>query len=177
MMMPNCVDKHSYSFSGDILMRTSWTKLLAVLTVCSATTLGACAMDDASSGDDATGRDGTVDSDAITRSGAANSSEGEQALIVSQAGIIVNLSVRQWQTDLRAWQMAFMRCRPSVTVDGVFGSMTTTATECFQSNNGINPLTPDGVVGCQTFVTMCIALQFMVRPDLESASNCGGMCN
>lgn len=35
-------------------MRTSWTKLLAVLTLGSTTTLCACAMDDANSGDDTT---------------------------------------------------------------------------------------------------------------------------
>lgn len=36
-------------------MLTSWTKLLAVLTLCSTSTLGACAIDDANSGDDTTG--------------------------------------------------------------------------------------------------------------------------
>jgi hypothetical protein len=36
-------------------MLTSWTKLLAVLTLGSTITLGACAMDDANSGDDTTG--------------------------------------------------------------------------------------------------------------------------
>jgi hypothetical protein len=35
-----------------MLMLTSWTKLLAVLTLGSTITLGACAMDDANSGDD-----------------------------------------------------------------------------------------------------------------------------
>jgi hypothetical protein len=53
--VPNCIDKHSHSFSGDMLMLTSWTKLLAVLTLGSTITLGACAMDDANSSDDTTG--------------------------------------------------------------------------------------------------------------------------
>ena len=51
-------------------MLTSWTKLLAVLTLCSTTSLGACKVNDANSGDDTTGRDGIVSS-AVTSDGAA----------------------------------------------------------------------------------------------------------
>lgn len=150
-------------------MLTSWTKLLAVLTLCSTATLGACAMDDANRGDGATGRDSTVNSDAVASVGAAHGSEGEQISIVNPDGIIVNISVTQWQTDLRTWQMTFERCRPSVTVDGVFGPMTTTATECFQRFCHVDP---DGVVGTNTLDAMCGELDFMQRTDLFNASHC-----
>jgi hypothetical protein len=150
-------------------MFTSWTKLLAVLTLCSTATLGACAMDDASSGGDITGRDDTVTSDAVTSDGAANSSDGKQFSIVNPDGIIVNISVSQWQTDLRAWQMNFMTCRPSVTVNGVFDQLTTTATKCFQGNCG---LSRDGIVGNNTLGQMCATLSFMGRTDLFNASHC-----
>jgi peptidoglycan hydrolase-like protein with peptidoglycan-binding domain len=151
-------------------MLTSWTKLLAVLTLCSTTTLGACAMGDANSGDDTTGRDGSANSDAVTDNGATNSSKDEQISIVKpDSGIIINLSVTQWQTDLRAWQIAHATCRPSVTIDGNFGPMTTTATECFQRLCG---LSQDGVVGKMTFDRMCASLWDMARGDLIRASQC-----
>lgn len=151
-------------------MRTSGTKLLAVLALCSATTLGACAMDDANSGDDTTGIDGTVNSDAVTNDGTTNSSEDEQLSIVNPDGIIVDISVRQWQTDLQAWQIFFHTCRPSVMIDGDFGQMTTMATMCFQR---INKLQDDGIVGPKTLTAMCKNLIFsMSRFDLAMASGC-----
>jgi peptidoglycan hydrolase-like protein with peptidoglycan-binding domain len=154
-----------------MLMLTSWTKLLAILTLCSTTTLGACAMDDANSSDDATGGNGTVNSDAVTSDGVANASDGERVSIVNPDGIIVNISIRQWQTDLRAWQMFFATCRPSVTVDGDFGPMTTTATECFQRACGI---TADGVVGTVTLGRMCSTLEVIetTTGPLFNASHC-----
>lgn len=158
-MMPNRIDKHPHSFSGGILVLTSSIKLLAVFTLCSTITLGACAADDVNRDDDTTGRDG-----------AASSSEGEQISIVNpDSGIIVNLSVTQWQTDLRAWQIFRETCRPSVTVDGNFGPMTTTATECFQRICGLGQ---DGVVGKITFDKMCANLFSMGRGDLFRASQC-----
>lgn len=126
-------------------MRTSSTRLLAMATLCSAVALGACAMDD------------------------TTASEGEQISVVKPDGITVNLSVTQWQIDLHTWQTFFATCRPSVTIDGDFGPMTTTATECFQRSLG---LSADGVVGPSTFNAMCGELLGMKRRDLFDNSNC-----
>lgn len=151
-------------------MLTSRAKLLAVLTLCSTTTLGACAMDDTNSGDDTTG---TVNSDAVASDGTTNSSGEEQLSIVNpDSGIIINLSVKQWQTDLRAWQIFWATCRPSVTVDGAFGSMTTAATKCFQGSCANPKLAQDGTVGSQTFDAMCGSLLFIGRDDLFNDSKC-----
>lgn len=151
-------------------MLTSSAKLLAVLTLCSTTILGACAMDDANRGDDTTSREATFHRDDVAGNGAADSSEGEQISLVSpDSGIIINLSVTQWQTDLRAWQIANATCRPSVTVDGDFGPMTTVATECFQRLCGLGQ---DGVVGKMTFDKMCASLSSIGRGDLIRASQC-----
>lgn len=81
----------------------------------------------------------------------------------------INLSVRQWQTDLRAWQTFFAICRPAVTIDGVFGAMTDSATRCFQRVEGI---TADGDVGPQTRDAMCFELAGMSRFDLFDATHC-----
>lgn len=152
-------------------MLTSWTKLLAVLTLGSTIALGACGMDDANSGEDTTGRDGTVNSDAVTSDGAANSSEGEQISVVNPDAIApgINISVTQWQTDLVFWQTRLATCRPTITIDGVFGPMTTSATECFQR---VEHLTADGIVGPATYGAMCSELNRLKQSVLFHNSNC-----
>jgi peptidoglycan hydrolase-like protein with peptidoglycan-binding domain len=79
------------------------------------------------------------------------------------------VSVRQWQTDLRAWQIFWAQCRPSVTIDGVFGTMTASATRCFQRAEGLDD---DAVVGEQTLDAMCFELIAMRRWDLYDNSSC-----
>jgi peptidoglycan hydrolase-like protein with peptidoglycan-binding domain len=58
-----------------------------------------------------------------------------------------------WQRDLNTWiNYPPASCRPTLTVDGIFGPATTNATKCFQSTVGI---TRDGIVGPQTRGVMC----------------------
>jgi peptidoglycan hydrolase-like protein with peptidoglycan-binding domain len=140
-------------------MRTSWIKLLTVLTLCSASALAGCATDDADTSDDSVNT--TLTSDPLT---------GEDAFsIVMPDGITVNLSVRQWQTDMNAWIRFFGLCGPVLAVDGSFGPKTTAATECFQ---GVNGLARDGIVGPRTLGAMCADLSTMGRTDLRTASHC-----
>jgi len=140
-------------------MYTSWTKLLTAFALCTAATLGACATDDASSDDDAANT--TITSDPLT---------GEDAFLIAMPdGITVNLTVRQWQTDMNAWIRFFGLCGPVLAVDGSFGPKTTAATECFQ---GVNGLARDGVVGPRTLGAMCADLSTMGRTDLRTASHC-----
>lgn len=80
------------------------------------------------------------------------------------------ISVTQWQEDLRGWQIHFETCRPSVTVDGIFGPMTDTATRCFQRVKGI---TADGLVGLQTLSVMCHDL-IKFSNELWGDSDCLG---
>jgi peptidoglycan hydrolase-like protein with peptidoglycan-binding domain len=147
-------------------MYTSWTKLLTVLTLCSATTLGACAMDDANTGDESD----AISDDAVNTTMITDKLTGEDQLLIAMPdGITVNLSVRQWQVDMNAWMGGFLRCRPSLAVDGSFGARTTTATKCFQRTNG---LTQDGIVGPRTLGAMCADLTTLGRTDLRTASHC-----
>lgn len=104
---------------------------------------------------------------------AAPSPQGAESIILPIGPGSSGGSVSQWQTDLAAWQAFFATCRPSVTVDGQFGPMTTSATECFQRVQGISV---DGVVGPQTFASMCFELgNDLRRGDLFNASGCTGV--
>lgn len=124
-------------------MIRSQVNLIAVLMISCALTLGACAVDDVHDAD--------------------TSSEADEVIVG------INLSVRQWQTDLRAWQIFWSRCRPSVDVDGAFGPMTDSATRCFQRAEGI---TADGDVGPNTRDAMCFELLGMRRSDLFNDTHC-----
>lgn len=148
-------------------MQTSWSKLLAMLTLCTAATLGACVMDDANasedpdvSSDDAA--DTTHTTDPLTGEG--------QYTIVMANGISINLSVRQWQTDLNGWnEGVFGFCGPLLVVDGGFGPRTTAATVCFQNAHGLQA---NGDVGRITLGAMCAGLTFVDRIDLRNSTNC-----
>jgi hypothetical protein len=59
-----------------------------------------------------------------------------------------------WQRDLNTFiNYPPPSCRPTLTVDGIFGPATTNATKCFQSSTV--GLTRDGIVGPQTRGAMC----------------------
>lgn len=147
-------------------MQTSWTKLLTMLTLCSAAALSACATDNANTGDDPD----TISDDAAHTTVTSDPLTGEdQFSIVMDSGITVNLSVRQWQTDLNAWIRFFGLCAPVLTVDGSFGPKTTATTKCFQ---GVDGLAKDGTVGPLTLGAMCADLSTMDRPDLRTNSHC-----
>jgi len=150
-------------------MYTSWTKFLTVLTLCSATsatTLGACAMDDATTSDDTD----AISDDAVNATMITDELTGEdQLLIVMADGITVPLPVGQWQRDLNAWIGATGLCGPVLAIDGSFGLRTTTVTKCFQRAEG---LTQDGIVGPRTLRAMCADLIAFGRTDLFNASHC-----
>lgn len=141
-------------------MQTSCAKFLTMLTLCSAATLGACATDDANTSDDDAANT-TLTSDPLT---------GEDQFVIAMPdGITVNLSVRQWQTDMNWWINFFGLCGPDLAVDGSFGSKTTTATKCFQRDNS---LAQDGDVGPRTLGAMCSLLSEHNQTGLVSASHC-----
>lgn len=79
-------------------------------------------------------------------------------------GISITLSVRQWQTDLNALPICAF-----VTVDGQFGPATTSATECFQSANGLQA---NGDVGRITLGAMCASLTEQGQVGLRNNTNC-----
>ena len=138
-------------------MRTSWIELLTALTLCSASALGGCATDDADPSDD----------DAETTSVIKDPVTGEdQFLIAMPRGISINLSVRQWQTDMNALPICEF-----LTVDGQFGPATTRATVCFQGHYGLQA---NGDVGRITLGAMCAALTELDVPriDLRNNTNC-----
>jgi hypothetical protein len=139
-------------------MRTSWTKLLPVLALCSASALGGCAMDDTDTSD---GADTTLTKDPVTGE--------DQFSIVMPNGISISLSVRQWQTDVNAWISFFGACGPTLAVDGGFGPATTAATVCIQ---GVNGLQANGDVGRITLGAMCADLTTAGRIDLRNNTNC-----
>ena len=144
-------------------MQTSWSKLLAMLTLCSAATLGACVMDDANTSDDP---DVSSD-DAAETTHTTDPLTGEgQYTIVVPSGISINLSVRQWQTDMNALPICEF-----LTVDGQFGPATTRATVCFQGHYGLQA---NGDVGRITLGAMCAALTELDVPriDLRNNTNC-----
>lgn len=136
-----------------------------VLMVSSMAALGACALD----GEDLKHADASGEVD--------NGDEIETSTATSEVVCCgVPITTTQWQTDLRAWQQFHEQCLPSVTVDGVFGPMTTTATKCFQRvfMNTNAHLVVDGQVGWNTFEVMCDELETepMNRFDLARASHC-----
>src|SRR5262249_48045164 len=142
------------------VMQTSWSKLLAMLTLCSAA-LGACV----------TGAD-TSDDPEVSSGGATETTHttdpltGEgQYTIVTTNGISINLSVRQWQTDMNAWIQFFGVCGPLLDVDGGFGPKTTAATVCMQKVNGLQA---NGDVGRITLGAMCADLTTAGRTDLRN---------
>jgi len=147
-------------------MYTSWTKLVTVLTLCGATTLGACAMDDATTSEDTD----AISDDAVNTTMITDPVTGEdQLLIVMANGITVNLSVRQWQLDMNGWIRGFGLCGPVLVVDGIFGARTTAATKCMQRTDG---LTADGIVGPRTLGAMCADLSTLGLTALRNASHC-----
>jgi peptidoglycan hydrolase-like protein with peptidoglycan-binding domain len=75
--------------------------------------------------------------------------------------------VRIWQKDLNSWISYYQTCRPSLTVDGQFGSNTRTATRCFQRNVGD---VDDGIVGPITRSDMCSYLYFYGPDSLYEAT-------
>lgn len=146
-------------------MQTSWTKLLTMLTLCSAATLGACATDNASTSDDP-----DASSDAANTTLTKDPLTGEdQFSIVMPDSVTVNLSVRQWQTDVNAWIRFFGGCGPVITVDGSFGPATTATTKCIQGANG---LSSDGNVGPITLGAMCADLTTANQISLRNNSHC-----
>jgi len=60
--------------------------------------------------------------------------------------------VSQWQTDLNFFIGYQDTCHPTLSVDGDYGTLTTDATECFQSLEGDSV---DGIAGPDTLSTMC----------------------
>jgi len=146
-------------------MYASSTKLVVLLALCSAATLGGCATDS-----DTSDEPDIMSDDAVNTTLTSDPLTGEDQLLIAMPdGITVNLSVRQWQTDLNAWIRFFDLCKPVLVVDGSFGPKTTTATKCFQDVNG---LVRDGIVGPKTLGAMCADLSTMGRFDLRSASHC-----
>ena len=139
-------------------MQTSRSKLLAMLTLCSAVTTGACVMDDANTSDDldvGSATETTHTTDPLT---------GESQYTIETNGISINLSVRQWQTDLNALPICEF-----VTVDGQFGPATTRATVCFQTENGLQA---NGDVGRITLGAMCASLTEEEEFALRTNTNC-----
>ena len=57
-----------------------------------------------------------------------------------------------WQRDLNAFIGTYHTCRPTLTVDGDFGTKTDAATRCFQRLEGDGD---DGIVGPVTRTDMC----------------------
>ena len=140
-------------------MQTSWTKLLTMLTLCNAAALGACVMDDTSTGDDPGSDDAetTIIRDPLTGQ--------DQLSIVMPNGISINLSVVQWQKDLNALPF----CPPTLAEDGQFGTMTRNVTVCFQQRFGLQA---NGDVGRITLGAMCAALTADGEISLRNATNC-----
>lgn len=60
--------------------------------------------------------------------------------------------VTVWQQDLNFLIGQLARCRPTLTVDGQYGSLTTNATVCFQN---FFQVSADGVEGPQTRAAVC----------------------
>jgi hypothetical protein len=140
-------------------MQTSWTKFLAMLSLCNAVALGACAMDDASTGGDL----GSDDSDtAIIRDPLTGQ---DQISIATPNGISINLPVVQWQRDLNALPF----CPPRLEEDGGFGTMTRNVTVCFQQHYGLQA---NADVGRITLGAMCAALTEVGEVSLRNATNC-----
>jgi hypothetical protein len=94
--------------------------------------------------------------------------EGQFTIVMSN-GISINLSVRQWQTDVNAWIQFFGPCGPALAVDGGFGARSTAATVCIQGANGLQA---NGDVGRITLGAMCADLTTAGRIDLRNNTNC-----
>lgn len=143
-------------------MQTSWTKLLTMLTLCSAATLGACATDNANPIEDPDAANTTITKDPLTGE--------DQFSIVTPDGISVTLTVRQWQTDLNAFIRDFVdNCGAQLMVDGDFGPATLAATKCFQRIDGLQA---DGDVGPITLGAMCADLTVVQEIGLRNNTNC-----
>jgi peptidoglycan hydrolase-like protein with peptidoglycan-binding domain len=140
-------------------MRASWIKLLTVLTLCSASALGACAMDGAETSDDA-------DSTTLTKDPLTGE---DQFSIIMPNDISINLSIRQWQTDMNAFINDYGFCGPVLAVDGGFGTKTKAATVCFQTINGLQA---NADVGRITLGAMCAALSIVGETSLRNLTNC-----
>jgi len=61
-------------------------------------------------------------------------------------------AVKLWQKDLNLYMKEKAQCRPTLSVDGEFGTKTTNATTCFQRVKGLDD---DGIVGPKTRGKMC----------------------
>lgn len=141
-------------------MQTSWSKCIGMLALCGTATLGACAIDDANTGDDPDVSSGDVPETTHT----TDPRTGEAQYTITINGISINLSVRQWQTDMNALPIC-----EGLVVDGDFGPATTRATVCFQSFNGLEA---NGDVGRITLGAMCASLTAQNRIDLRNNTNC-----
>jgi len=145
-------------------MQTSVNKLFAILTLCGASNLCACVMDDATASDHP--EESSVISAETVHATDPLTGEG-QYIIAAANGISINLSVRQWQTDMNALPICEF-----LTVDGQFGPATTRATICFQNEHGLQA---NGDVGRITLGAMCARLTVLTREDrftLRNATNC-----
>jgi len=148
-------------------MQAPWNKILAMFTLCSASTLGACAMDDTSASADP---DVISDNTAETTHTTDPVTGEAQYTIVIANGISVTLSVRQWQLDFNGWNDGVDGfCGDDLAVDGGFGNKTNAATVCFQSAHGLQA---NGDVGRITLGAMCAGLTFVGRVDLRNNTNC-----
>lgn len=146
-------------------MQMSWNKLFGTLTLSSAVALGACALDDANTGDiPDIGSDSTAETTHTT-----DPVTGESQYTININGISINLSVRQWQMDMNAWIDHFETCGPPLDVDGGFGPRTTAATICMQRANGLQA---NGDVGRITLGAMCADLTTAGQFTLRDNTNC-----
>ena len=78
--------------------------------------------------------------------------------------------VKIWQEDLNFYMtIGTGQCRPTLATDGIYGSLTTNATRCFQKLQGDGV---DGIAGMQTQISMCKILQSLVPTSALFYQSC-----